>query len=296
MAEQHTVRTYLGNVDPGSARFPFIAERNGSIAQKIAEYQGFKYNPEPLMDFPQEKTYLVPGTTLAGPQRTKFLIHSVEDFYGGMVPELSYVGKAILHPTQTPNRPRFHENASTFTQQIGQKQLVLPGVTIFSADDGLVYFDEVIAKEKPLSYRLKTPNDSDGEGQAAVENREHLAYLLTKHDARKIAQEGLVLEKNLIGPKHTISAGTFTIGTDKYSFIADQQNGKAEDGRDVYLGAHGVRIVRGNLANLLEVTSHHMPQDGIHIITLNKVKEFDETYRNNIPIFGLEDKGCKSFI
>lgn len=279
------VRTYLGNMDPSSTRFSFVKERNGNIAERIARYQGLPFNPEPLMRVPSEKTYLVPGTTLSGPTRGNFLIRSVEDFYGGMVPEFSHVGKAILHPAIGNDFPRFYEGqVHRFAEKVQELGLVLPGATVFSTQDALSYFDEHLGREKPFAYRLKTTNDSDGEGQAALENREHLAYLLTHHAGDTIRRDGLVIEKNLIGPKKTISVGTFSLGRDRYSFIADQKNGTGDDGRDLYLGASGVHVVRGGFEELHDVVSRRYSPGGIHASIIEKSAAFHLLYTSAVPI------------
>lgn len=279
------VRTYLGNMDPLSTRFTFVKERNGTIAEKIARYQGFSYNPEPLMKFPHNKTYIVPGITLSGHDRGKFLIRTVEDFYGGMTPEMSYVGKAVLHPAIGDTYPSFYDEQiylmALKAQEIG---LVLPGVTIFSAKDAINYYDDNLRHHKPFSYRLKTTNDSDGEGQAALENKEHLAYLLTHHSESSISKDGLVIEQNVTGPKKTISVGTFFLGRDKYSFVADQKNGRGPDGRDIYLGAQNVHVVRGGFDELHDIVSRQFSPVGLHATTVEKTAAFDLLYRSTTPI------------
>lgn len=279
------VRTYLGNMDPRSSRFPFVQERNGNIAEKIARYQGLSYNPEPLMTVPREKTYLVPGTTLSGPQRTKFLINGVEDFYGGMVSDFSHVGKAILHPAFGDSPPHFYDDRiKKLAERAYKLGLVLPGATLFSVQDALAYFDDHLSRLQPKSYRLKTTNDSDGEGQAAVESREHLAYLLSQHRPETVRNEGLVFESNLAGPKRTISVGSFFLGHDPFSFIADQKTGIGPDGRDIYLGADNVHVVRGGFDELHEVISGRFSPEGLHASAIEKTAVFDLHYRTAVGV------------
>lgn len=282
---REVVRTYLGNINPQNELFPFIRERNGSIAERIARYQGSQYNPEPLMGIPIDKTFIVPGATLTRAEGAELMIQSVEDFYGGMAPTLDYVGKTILHPTNAIVRPNYYDGCvAGFANHVDRAGLTIPGQTIFSKDEALDFFDGRDGKfEKPFSLRLKTPNDSDGKGQEAIENSEHLAYLLTHYPDEIIAQNGLVLEQNLIGDKKTISAGRFMLGDDNYSFIADQQN-DIHDGRDRYTGAHNVQVVRGDLDKLDVFLSHQTSPNDPRAVLVSNIHKFDREYRESFPI------------
>lgn len=279
------VRTYLGNVNPQNELFPFIRERNGSIAERIARYQGSQYDPEPLMRAPIDKTFIVPGATLTRAQGAELMIERVEDFYGGMAPTLDYVGKTILHPTSALVRPNYYDGSvAEFASHVDRAGLTIPGRTVFSKDEALDFFDGRDNEfAKPFSLRLKTPNDSDGKGQDAIENAKHLAYLLTHYPDEIIAQNGLVLEQNLIGDKKTVSAGRFMLGEDNYSFIADQQN-DVHEGRDRYTGAHNVQVIRGDLDKLDAFLSHLTSPNDPRAILVSNINKFDREYRESFPI------------
>jgi hypothetical protein len=227
----------------------YYEERNGTVARKIAEHLGVPYTGE-VEGLIADTLYLVPPRTLDRNQR-RLLQRDEENIYGAALDSLDHVGKAILHPTVSQMQPVFY--SYDFANQVTQQGLVLPGYTAFSAIDALSAY----RSDLPYGYRLKPPHLSDGHGQIAIEDEQHLQSLLEQMDDAFLREHGVVMEANLNDPQ-TISVGFARIGRDTYSFIAHQKDDRVlEDGieRSRYLGAN-ITAVRGNLDDLRLVAPH----------------------------------------
>lgn len=269
------VRTYLGNLDPSSRYFPFIRERNGSIAEKIARHQGLPFNPNPIMQGIENKTYVVPGATLTSGQADQLLIAAENDFYGTAAPTMDHVGKSILHRSMSERYPGFY--SPEFAQEAESMGLVLPGYTGFAKEEIQQAF--MCVDSRPLLYRLKVPNESDGNGQYRINDTEHLVSLLSQIDAESIAQHGMVIEPDLRN-KSTVSVGHFALGDDSYSFVANQ-TGEMIDGRDVYLGGNDIIVARGELQNLMDML-HQLGDERFESVA--KGKAFFQLYAKHYPL------------
>lgn len=241
------VRTYF-NIQTEDPRYlPFKMERNGSIAKRIATHIGLPYNESPLLSLtPPEQSYIVPGVTLAKDDAQRLHIENEMDIYGTVVPTFDMVGKSILHPSVTEVTPAFYNAA--FASKVEREGLVLPGVTGFSKNSLLDAYQAIGAPQK--GFRLKSTNESDGNGQHEVTGLEHLDQLLTLTGEAELREHGVVLEPNLRN-KQTQSTGFFNLGGVQYVFVADQLSGKD----DRYMGGENILVARGDfdvLDNLLQ--------------------------------------------
>lgn len=234
------VLLYMGGLDPKSPYFPYIRERNGNIAMHISRYLGVGFDPVARLSPPEGKHYIIPGKTIDTAQAALLQIEGGADFYGAMAPDLGMVGKSILHPTVSLEAPEFYSSA--FARAVTDEGLVLPGVTAFGKEE----LSEAYRSLPPQHlYRLKAANESDGNGQYTLRDSASLRDILTRQTEESLRSEGAVIEPNL-GNHRTVSAGIFRIGDDPFAFVASQQNDLA-GGRDRYLGAKDVTVVRGGL-------------------------------------------------
>lgn len=241
------VRTYFNRAAEDPRYLGFKIERNGSIAERVAQHIGLPYNKIPLYGPPHEKTYVVPGTVLSQDMASQLLIETERDLYGTTTPITDHVGKSILHVTMAENPPSFYQQE--FAKTVEARALVLPGLTVFSPRE-LEEAYAIVGKPKNL-YRLKAANDSDGNGQYLIEDMNHLHALLAKIGEDVVTQQGLVIEPNLLN-NLTVSAGQFELGDDRYVFVANQKNG-SRDGRDAYLGGNNIVVARGGFNELLNI-------------------------------------------
>ena len=260
------------------------------MAKNIAEYLGLPYfSEEEKLSLDGRSIYYVPPTTQVKEQTTPLGIETPQDFYGLTIENINQVGKAVLHESISKSVPGFY--SSFFARAV--KDLVLPGVTVFSREDLGKGF-ELLKKKGLFSIRLKPPDKSDGHGQHALKDIGHLKKLLVDVKDEEIVSKGLILEVNLKEAK-TISVGFATLGKDTFSFIALQKNDIAkEDGRNRYLGAHA-RIVRGEMQELTGVVENEVEQSALE----TSIKFYDK-YRLFNPIasrlsfdflYGYDSKG-----
>ncbi|MCR4326362.1 MAG: DUF3182 family protein [Candidatus Roizmanbacteria bacterium] len=252
----------------------YYEQRNGTVAQYLARYLNLPYQDSTEPTVGLDRLYTVPAKTLLKSRAHAMGIETEGDFYGAAVEHLGHVGKAILHPTISEYIPSFY--SPLFAREV--HPFVLPGLSAFSREDALESFLR-LKKASPSDYiRFKAPNESDGHGQYAIATLPEARKFLNALDNSLVQEQGLVLELGVQHPS-TISAGFAQIGTDRFSFIADQKNDRGEDGRDRYAGCN-VAVVRGSLFDLYRA----IPLDTVHQKALESCAQLYEKYSQFDPI------------
>ncbi len=247
----------------------YIRMRNGQIGQDIATicdlpFQGFVPIDEPL----PPNHYIVVSKSIDLKTARNLGIDSPADFYGLAVDSLPQVGKSILHRTTSLKTPPFYN--PNFADKV--KDAVLPGFACFTKDDALKTYQQF--GHNGFDLRLKSPSESDGNGQYRIENIEHIEQLLSNED-ETISKEGIILEANLHQPK-TISVGSATFGDQTISFLAHQKNDSPDQfGQSKYLGAKDITVVKGPLPELFNLPD----LSGEEHLALKKAAKFDAVYR-----------------
>lgn len=273
---RNEVSLYLGNIDRLSPYFPYIKQRNGEIASRIAKYLGHAYSSDVLMDPPDEPRYIVPGATLDGDTAARLFIKGIDGFYGGYASDLSCVGKTVLHPTITGEAPAHHNKS--FADSVTELGLVLPGFSAFNIEEGVLAY-ETLTPQFPSGLRIKAPNESDGNGQEVIKDCRHLELLLDQIGTESLSGKGVVIEPNIAGTKETTSAGQFVLGHDVYSFIASQQDDLV-NGRNRYMGAHDVFVMRGTMEDLTGALNR---TGDVRTHIAEKIAIFHDMYSRNFP-------------
>lgn len=245
----------------------FISERNSNIARDIADFLGLPFKGETSSG--KYSDYIVPSSAITTRTAKQLGIREVSDFYGGFVDHIEQVGKSILHPAKSRFTPGFYSNE--FAEEISS--LVLPGVTAFSKTEALEGFREL--SRKSIDVRFKLPSESDGNGQSEIHGENELIKQLRELDDKCLGSHGLVFEQNLHNIK-TTSVGRAQIGTEVFSFIAHQKEGRGKPGEKIngsFLGA-SLRAVRGTMYNLLDLDS--LSQDDF--LAISTAVKFDALY------------------
>lgn len=262
----------IGYLVPSQVPEPYngyIRQRNGKVAQHIADIVGMRYAG--LLDSVGPVTYPVPARTVLKADIPHVVDES--DFYGGAVERIGHVGKSILHPalSSTDNMPDFY--STHFPSLVSE--CVLPGYTAFSSEAASTSLATLYAHFPGEEVRVKDPDESDGLGQSVYAfDGFHIEF--TNAFKTDIAKTGIVFELNVQEPK-TISIGYATFGNQTYSFVAHQKN-DTDMGRNRYTGCN-VQVIAGSM-------------DGIHDLDLTdserravaKVLQFYEAYSYFNPL------------
>lgn len=189
--------------------------------------------------------YLVPSDTIVGVERARKLgIHSVDDFFGGVVPHPFAATKLISHGLVDPTARAPEGWSHDFARRT--RQAVLPGYSVFSTGDALLA-GELMLGEGAL--RVKHPSGVGGSGQWVVHNRAELQACLAGFNADDIRQHGLVVERNL-HKVTTHSVGQVQAGRLTVSYHGTQTLTSNHRGHHVY-GGSTLKVVRGAFDDLL---------------------------------------------
>jgi len=233
----------------------YYAERNGNIARYLADILGFGFLGL-VEQFEGNNKYIVPPKTITMSLLKEIGIRSEANFYGLAISDIDLVDKQIFQLGRSQNG---------FAGLV--REYVLNGYKAKGKNDLKKAVETML--ETSGEARIKKLGVSDGRGQRVVENSSKIGLLECSDD------EVVVVEPNLVD-KSTISVGRAIVGSNEYSFIAHQINDVApEDGRDRYMGANPVRVVRGDLYNLFTIKLQNRER-----IAVAKAIGFDKEYLN----------------
>ncbi|MBD2606110.1 DUF3182 family protein [Scytonema hofmannii FACHB-248] len=217
------VETLVINSNKPPVKFAYY--RNLRIAAKIAEiFQRFG-------GIEQGKTYYVADKTIVLELKENqkliedALIESEKDFFGGIVARPHQSTKAIMHPLVSREAVCPLGWSHEFSEELAQRNLVLPGFTVFSTDDLRIAFKELYNKGV-YQIRLKDPLAFLGMSQFVISSFQELEQFISDKiaDQGKLQQYGLVVEENL-HPEDlkTYSASFITVGSHQVQCLGVQR-------------------------------------------------------------------------
>jgi len=219
----------------------------GALASKLAAIKGYEFAGE----FDAAKAYsgpvyFVPGDTLVGADAARRLgVRGEQDLFGGLVPFAFVATKVLTHPLPEPHSAAPPGWSSAFAGMVGD--VVLPGYSVFSIEDADGAARKLL-RDGPL--RIKEPGGIGGLGQSVVTDAAQLAAILDGFDPRRLAHEGLVIEKNLADVV-TYSVGQVRVGELLATYYGIQHLTRNRRGKEVYGGSDLV-LVRGDFDALLD--------------------------------------------
>jgi hypothetical protein len=189
--------------------------------------------------------YYIPSDTLIGKAAGDTLgIHSVEDFFGGLIDYPFMATKAISHPllddaTAKPTgwSDRFFEDAA---------DAVLSGFTVFNEADARRAGRQLL-KSGPV--RIKPVLATAGRGQMVVSKDADLDNAIAEQDMAEVEEWGLVLEEDL-SDVITYSVGQVQVAGITVSYHGTQSLTQDNNGETVYGGSQ-LWLVRGGYDDLL---------------------------------------------
>lgn len=187
------------------------------------------------------RAYIVPSETLDMAQAATLGVGSVDDLFGGIVPQAFVGTKVITHALVDGARSAPLGWNAAFTALV--QGAVLQGCAVFHRDD-LRRAALSMLGEGPL--RAKRASGIGGLGQRVIADVRDLDTLLGCDwtDALTLAREGLVLEQNLTQVT-TLSVGQVQLGTLRMSYLGTQRCTRDNRGQEVYGGSQ-LSCVRGD--------------------------------------------------
>ncbi|MGE5162705.1 MAG: DUF3182 family protein [Sphingobacteriales bacterium] len=243
------------------------------VAQIIAEFKGVKCagrydHAHP----PLGNVYFVPDDSLMLDEAFDRGIHSENALYGGVVPYAFVKTKAVTHDIVSPTAIKPNGWLHVFADTA--REVVLPGYTVFSADDARIAGGRLLPRG-PI--RVKEPLGDGGYGQTVIRTAGDLDAFLENFSAQKLAGYGLVLETNLRSVV-TRSVGHITLCGATIAYHGTQRTVTNNAGRSVYGGSHLV-CVRGGWDAL-----EHLPMDAQTHLAVVQARSYDRAI-NKYPGF-----------
>lgn len=219
------------------------------VAERLAAFLGYGYagawhegQGAPLRGSP---AYLVPSDTIVGLDRARALgVGSVDDLFGGVVPQAFMATKLISHGLVSPTAQAPEGWSHDFARRT--RHAVLPGYSVFSTGDALLA-GELLLDEGAV--RVKHPHGVGGGGQWVVHDRAELQARLSEFNAEDIRTHGLVIERNL-HQVVTHSVGQVQAGRLTISYHGTQTLTTNHRGHQVY-GGSTLEVFRGAFDDLL---------------------------------------------
>jgi len=195
----------------------------------------------------EHDAYVVPNDTIVSlDEARRFGIRGEEDLFGGVVPAAFMATKIITHPLVGRDAEAPQRWCREFPERV--RDAVLPGYSAFSIDDARIAGRRLL-QGGPL--RIKRPGGIGGAGQQVVVNKAELDAGLAALDAGRLAREGIVIERDLIGVR-TYSVGLVRAGSMRVSYFGTQRTTRNRYGHPVY-GGSSLTVVRGDLDALESV-------------------------------------------
>lgn len=217
-----------------------------ALGERIAKLLGATfvgaYDPAQHKD---PALYYIPSDTLIGKKAGDALgIHSVDDFFGGLIDYPFMATKAISHPllddaTAKPTgwSDRFFEDAA---------DAVLSGFSVFNEADARRAGRQLL-ENGPV--RIKPVLATAGRGQVVVSTDAELDKAIAEQDMAEVEEWGLVLEEDL-SDVITYSVGQVQVAGIMVSYHGTQSLTQDNNGETVYGGSQ-LWLVRGDYDELL---------------------------------------------
>src|SRR5436190_5184444 len=163
------------------------------IARRLARLLGCGYGGEhdPTARY-DGRPYFVPSDTLSISVATSLGIRSVEDLFGGVVPESFVATKTITHPLIAPDAAAPRGWSAQFPRLVASS--VLAGYTAFAKPDAL-RAGRLLLERGPV--RVKLASGIAGMGQSIADDEAGLTQVLDTLTDADIAA-GFVIEENLV--------------------------------------------------------------------------------------------------
>jgi hypothetical protein len=246
------------------------------LAKKIAQLLGLAFYDTAVSGAaaPPNNLYLVPDDTLVTRIHSQpFGIHSIHDFFGGMVAQPVLATKAITHPLFKNGDQSPTDWPILFSQKVSDA--VLKGYTVFTLNDVQRAGSQLLL-DGPV--RVKSVRACAGRGQHLVTNGAELTALIATLDETEVAAWGLVLEENLQCVS-TYSVGQVNLGELTISYVGTQSTTRANDGDTVY-GGSKLLLVRGDYDDLLTLNLPTNTQ-----LAIAQARTYEEAAFAHIPGF-----------
>lgn len=241
-----TVVVYPGNAQrsPCSHESATYCE----LAKRLAAIKGYDFAGE--FDAAQSYAgalYFVPSDTFVTIDSAYRLgIRGEHDLFGGVVPYPFIATKIITHPL--PTSESHAPEGWSFDLARRMQEVVLPGFSAFSLQDAR---DAGARLLEQGAVRIKKASGIGGLGQWVVADAGDLEARLQSLDAREVAREGLVVERNL-AEVATLSVGQVRVGSLLATYCGTQQLTVNNSGDQVY-GGSTLTVVRGDFDALLRI-------------------------------------------
>ncbi|MBB4128264.1 hypothetical protein GGR77_003591 [Xanthomonas translucens] len=191
--------------------------------------------------------FYVPDDTLTAAQAQPLGIRAAADLLGGVVPHAFVATKAISHPLVDPDAAA----PQGWNPALGSAlaEATLPGYTAFAVDDARVAYARLCGGGQ---VRLKLPHGIAGRGQLLLHDAQALETALDALAAADLAQQGVVLERQL-DRSTTFSVGEVDCAGMTIAYYGTQSVTDDAAGRETYGGSQ-LFVIRGTLDALLERT------------------------------------------
>lgn len=202
----------------------------------------------PLQDVGAAQSgFYVPDDTLTAAQAQQLGIRAAADLLGGVVPHAFVATKAISHPLVDPDAAA----PQGWNPALGSAlaQATVPGYTAFAVDDARVAYARLCGGGQ---VRLKLPHGIAGRGQLLLHDAQALDTALDALAAADLAQQGVVLERQL-DRSTTFSVGEVDCAGMTIAYYGTQSVTDDAAGRETYGGSQ-LFVIRGTLDALLERT------------------------------------------
>lgn len=221
---------------------------HSELAARIARLKGWEYRGEfdPGLTY-DRPLYFVPSDTLISADFARGLgVHTVQDLFGGVVPQEFVATKVITHALcdeQASAPDGWSGNFARRTQDV-----VLPGYSAFSLQDALRAGARLLERG---AVRLKRPDGIGGLGQTVATGLEELEAQLETVGRGDLESAGIVLELNL-SRIETYSVGQVRIDGLLASYCGVQDLTRNNSGTEVYGGSRLI-VARGDFDALLRL-------------------------------------------
>ncbi|AKK66217.1 DUF3182 family protein [Xanthomonas translucens] len=189
----------------------------------------------------------VPDDTLTAAQALQLGVRAAADLLGGVVPHAFVATKAISHPLVDPGAAAPQGWNHALGGALGAA--TVPGYTAFSAADARVAYARLCGGGQ---VRLKLPHGIAGQGQLLLHDALALDTALDALAAADLAQQGVVLERQL-DRSTTFSVGEVDCAGMTIAYYGTQSTTDDAAGRETY-GGSKLFVIRGTLDGLLERT------------------------------------------
>ncbi|WP_369978461.1 DUF3182 family protein [Xanthomonas bundabergensis] len=217
--------------------------------------------------------FYVPDDTLTAAQAQQLGVRGAADLLGGVVPHAFVATKAISHPLVAPgaSAPQGWQHALG----AALAEATVPGYTAFAAADARMAYARLCGGGQ---VRLKLPSGIGGQGQLLLHDVQALDAALAAVAAADLAQQGVVLERQL-DRSTTFSVGEVECAGMTIAYYGTQSTTDDGTGREAYGGSQ-LFVVRGTLETLLE---HELPPPQREAVL--KARHYDRCVAQAYPGF-----------